>query len=68
MLNGGKIFINLNVANFYLEVDVAEESRGLLTVITHSSLFQYNCQPFRDKATQSNEFHHIGYLGGLNLS
>ncbi|CAH8528184.1 unnamed protein product [Schistosoma rodhaini] len=53
MLNGGKYFAKLDLADAYLQVEVAEESRELLTINTHRGLFQYNRLPFGVKTAPS---------------
>ncbi|CAH8614326.1 unnamed protein product [Dicrocoelium dendriticum] len=45
-LNGGKYFAKLDLSDAYLQVDVDEVSRELLTINTHRGLFQYNRLPF----------------------
>ena len=46
ILNGGKFFAKLDLAEAYLQVEVAPESRELLTINTHRGLFQYTRLPF----------------------
>ena len=41
ILNGGTYFSKLDLAEAYLQIEVAEESRELLTINTHRGLFQY---------------------------
>ncbi|CAH8567690.1 unnamed protein product [Schistosoma mattheei] len=53
MLNGGKFFAKLDLADAYLQVEVAEDSRELLTINTHRGLFQYNRLPFGVKTAPS---------------
>ncbi|CAH8669354.1 unnamed protein product [Schistosoma bovis] len=53
MLNGGRFFAKLDLADAYLQVEVDEASRELLTINTHRGLFQYNHLPFGVKTTPS---------------
>ncbi|CAH8666328.1 unnamed protein product [Schistosoma bovis] len=53
MLNGGKFFAKLDLADAYLQVEVAEDSKELLTINTHRGLFQYNRLPFGVKTAPS---------------
>nr|CAH8840276.1 unnamed protein product [Trichobilharzia regenti] len=46
VLNGGSYFAKLDLADAYLQVEVAPECRELLTINTHRGLFQYNRLPF----------------------
>ncbi|CAH8680112.1 unnamed protein product [Schistosoma rodhaini] len=46
MLNGEKFFAKLDLADDYLQVEVDEASRELLTINNHRGLFQYNRLPF----------------------
>ena len=46
ILNGGTCFAKLDLAEAYLQVEVAPESRELLTINTHRGLFQYTRLPF----------------------
>ncbi|XP_062708310.1 uncharacterized protein K02A2.6-like [Aedes albopictus] len=41
-LAGARCFTHLDLSDAYLQVEVEEESRKLLTVNTHRGLFQYN--------------------------
>ena len=41
ILNRGKCFAKLDLAEAYLQIEVAEESREVLTINTHRGLFQY---------------------------
>ncbi|XP_055604705.1 uncharacterized protein K02A2.6-like [Uranotaenia lowii] len=41
-LAGARIFSQIDLSDAYLQVEVEEESRKLLTVNTHRGLFQYN--------------------------
>ena len=45
-LNGGNYFAKLDLAEAYLQIPVAPESRELLTINTHRGLFQYARLPF----------------------
>lgn len=45
-MNGGKFFAKLDLAEAYLQVEVAQESRELLTINTHRGLFQHARLPF----------------------
>ncbi|BHF80165.1 hypothetical protein SprV_0702328900 [Sparganum proliferum] len=47
--NGGTCFANLDLADAYLQIEVAPESRELLTINTHRGLFQYTRLPFGAK-------------------
>ncbi|RTG90614.1 uncharacterized protein DC041_0002092 [Schistosoma bovis] len=53
MLNGGTFFAKLDLADAYLQVEVAEDSRDLLTINTHRGLFQYSRLPFGVKTAPS---------------
>ncbi|XP_065075471.1 uncharacterized protein K02A2.6-like [Ochlerotatus camptorhynchus] len=44
-LAGARYFTHLDLSDAYLQVEVEEESRKLLTVNTHRGLFQYNRLP-----------------------
>ncbi|PIO74481.1 hypothetical protein TELCIR_03500 [Teladorsagia circumcincta] len=49
-LNGGKYFSQLDLAEVYLQMEVDEESRLLLTINTHRGLYRLNRSPFGVKA------------------
>lgn len=44
-LSGARFFTHLDLSDAYLQVEVEESSRKLLTVNTHRGLFQYNRLP-----------------------
>nr|VZH94510.1 unnamed protein product [Spirometra erinaceieuropaei] len=46
LLDGGTCFAELDLADAYLQIEVAPESRELLTINTHRGLFQYTRLPF----------------------
>ncbi|EYC38278.1 hypothetical protein Y032_0727g1871 [Ancylostoma ceylanicum] len=45
-LNGGQFFTQIDFAEAYLQVEVEEESKELLTINTHKGLYRYNRLPF----------------------
>ncbi|PIO69170.1 reverse transcriptase [Teladorsagia circumcincta] len=49
-LNGGRYFSQLDLAEAYLQMEMDEESRSLLTINTHRGLCQLNRLPFGVKA------------------
>ncbi|KAA3677574.1 uncharacterized protein DEA37_0010992 [Paragonimus westermani] len=49
-MNGGKLFAKLELKDAYLQVEVAEASKELLTINTHRGLLQYQRLPFGVKA------------------
>ncbi|KHJ42924.1 hypothetical protein D918_07008 [Trichuris suis] len=46
VLNGGRLFSKLDFADAYLQVEVEDDSKELLTVNTHRGLYRYNRLPF----------------------
>ncbi|PIO56101.1 reverse transcriptase [Teladorsagia circumcincta] len=49
-LNGGQYFSQLDLAEAYLQLEVDEESRPLLTINTHQGLYRLNRLPFGVKS------------------
>ena len=49
-LNGGQLFTQIDLAEAYLQVEVDEESKEMLTINTHRGLFRYNRLPFGVKS------------------
>ncbi|XP_029142978.1 uncharacterized protein K02A2.6-like, partial [Protobothrops mucrosquamatus] len=49
-LNGGTCFAKLDLSDAYHQVDVADDSKELLTINTHRGLFQFNRLPFGVKS------------------
>ena len=49
-LNGGQLFTQIDFAEAYLQVEVDEESKEMLTINTHRGLFRYNRLPFGVKS------------------
>ena len=45
-LNGGTIFSKIDFSDAYLQLEVHESSRALVTINTHRGLYQYNRLPF----------------------
>ena len=54
ILNVGTYFAKLDLAEAYLQIEVAEESRELLTINTHRGLFQYTRLLFGVKTAPTN--------------
>ncbi|KFD63863.1 hypothetical protein M514_12264 [Trichuris suis] len=50
VLNGGRLFSKLDFADAYLQVEVEDDSKELLTVNTHRGLYRYNRLPFGVKS------------------
>ncbi|CAI2339148.1 unnamed protein product [Caenorhabditis sp. 36 PRJEB53466] len=48
-LNGGTVFSTVDLKDAYLQIELAEESKELLTVNTHRGLYQYQRLPFGAK-------------------
>ncbi|KAL6724109.1 hypothetical protein Aduo_019035 [Ancylostoma duodenale] len=49
-LNGGRYFTYIDLADAYLQINVDDQSRQLLTINTHRGLYQYNRLPFGMKS------------------
>lgn len=49
-LNNGKIYSKIDLAEAYLQIEVSEESKELLTINTHRGLFVFNRLPFGVKS------------------
>ena len=49
-LNGGTCFAKLDLADAYLQMEVDEDSKNLLTINTHKGLFQFCRLPFSVKS------------------
>ena len=49
-LAGGKYFSKLDMSQAYLQLQLNDNSRKLVTVYTHHGLFQYNWLPFEVSA------------------
>ncbi|XGW22263.1 hypothetical protein V3C99_004908, partial [Haemonchus contortus] len=45
-LNGGRYFSQLDLAEAYLQLEVDDDSKQLLTINTHRGLFRFNRLPF----------------------
>uniref|UniRef100_A0A5S6R0S0 Reverse transcriptase domain-containing protein n=1 Tax=Trichuris muris TaxID=70415 RepID=A0A5S6R0S0_TRIMR len=50
VLNGGALFSRIDFADAYLQVEVDEQSKELLTINTHRGLYRYNRLPFGVKS------------------
>uniref|UniRef100_A0A5S6Q443 RNA-directed DNA polymerase n=1 Tax=Trichuris muris TaxID=70415 RepID=A0A5S6Q443_TRIMR len=50
VLNGGRLFSKLDFADAYLQVEVEDDSKELLTINTHRGLYRYNRLPFGVKS------------------
>ncbi|KHJ76150.1 hypothetical protein OESDEN_24231, partial [Oesophagostomum dentatum] len=50
-LNGGQLFTQIDFAEAYLQVEIEEESKEMLTINTHRGLFRYNRLPFGVKSS-----------------
>ena len=44
-LTGGKSFTKLDLSQAYLQIEIEEDSKDLLTINTHRGLFRYNLLP-----------------------
>uniref|UniRef100_W6NPV0 RNA-directed DNA polymerase (Reverse transcriptase) domain containing protein n=1 Tax=Haemonchus contortus TaxID=6289 RepID=W6NPV0_HAECO len=44
--NGGRYFSQLNLAEAYLQLEVDDDSKQLLTINTHRGFSRFNCPPF----------------------
>uniref|UniRef100_A0A5S6QM53 RNA-directed DNA polymerase n=1 Tax=Trichuris muris TaxID=70415 RepID=A0A5S6QM53_TRIMR len=49
-LNGGTMFSQLDFSDAYLQVEVSEQCKELLTINTHRGLYRYNRLPFGVKS------------------
>lgn len=49
-LNGGRVFSQLDFADAYLQIEMEEEDKELLTINTHRGLYRYNRLPFGVKS------------------
>ncbi|WKY12958.1 hypothetical protein Q1695_004069 [Nippostrongylus brasiliensis] len=49
-LNGGQLFSQVDLADAYLQIEVDDDSKELLTINTHRGLFRYNRLPFGVKS------------------
>ena len=52
-LNGGICFAKIDFSDAFLQLEVDEDSKELLTINTHKGLFRYNCLPFGVKTAPS---------------
>ncbi|KFD63475.1 hypothetical protein M514_08570 [Trichuris suis] len=49
-LNGGTVFSQIDFSDAYLQIEVSEESKELVTLNTHRGLYRYNRLPFGVKS------------------
>uniref|UniRef100_A0A914WIF7 RNA-directed DNA polymerase n=1 Tax=Plectus sambesii TaxID=2011161 RepID=A0A914WIF7_9BILA len=49
-LNGGRYFSLIDFSEAYLQIEVADESKDLLTIATHRGLYRFNRLPFGVKS------------------
>ncbi|XGW34697.1 hypothetical protein V3C99_018584 [Haemonchus contortus] len=49
-LNGGRVFLQIDLANAYLQIEVESRSKEMLTINIHRSLYRYNRLPFGVKS------------------
>ncbi|KAL6742097.1 hypothetical protein Aduo_015289 [Ancylostoma duodenale] len=66
-LNGGEVFSQIDLADAYLQIEVYDESKELLTINTHRGLFRYNRLTFGVKSA-AGIFQQIidSMIAGLN--
>ena len=53
-LNGGKVFLSLDLSDVYLQVQVNEECSKLLTINIHKRLYKFNQLQFGVKVASSS--------------